>query len=53
MGKANDSIDYKEDLNILKKSMETVRKLNWNKENKTSKNKRKDKVKNSIQKKVA
>ena len=53
MENVNDSIDYKEDLNILKKSIENVRKLNWNKKNKTSKNKRRDKVKNSIQKKVA
>ena len=53
MENVNDSIDYKEDLNILKKSIENVRKLNWNKKNKSSKNKRRDKVKNSIQKKVA
>lgn len=50
---SNKIIDSDTDLKILKKSIETVRKLNWNRKNKTNKNKRKDKVKNSIQRKVA
>lgn len=38
----NNLVDYKEDLKILKKSIETVRKLNWNNERKTNKSKMKN-----------
>lgn len=42
MRKNSDYIDYDEDLKVLKKSIETVRKLDWNNEKKTNKRKMKN-----------
>ena len=49
MRKNSDCIDYNEDLKILKKSIETVRKLDWNNENKNKKRK----VKNTAERNAA
>lgn len=50
MNKNNNSLIYEEDLKVLKKSIEAVRKLDWN-GNKTSKNK--NKVRNTVHRKAA
>lgn len=52
MNKNNNSIIYEEDLKVLKKSIEAVRKLDWN-GTKTSKSKNKNKVKNAVHRKAA
>lgn len=38
----NNLVDYKEDLKALKKSIETVRKLEWNNDKKSNKRKMKN-----------
>ena len=42
MRKNSDYIDYDENLKVLKKSIENVRKLDWNNEKKTNKRKMKN-----------
>lgn len=49
MSKNNNYLDYTEDLKALKKSIEKVKKLDWNNENKTNKRK----VKNTAERNAA
>lgn len=43
MNEDGNYLEYDEDLKALKRSIETVKKLNWNNEKKTSKSKKKEK----------
>ena len=49
MMKRNDYLEFNEDLKALKKSIEKVKKLDWNNENKTNKRK----VKNTVERNAA